>query len=79
MAGFDVVCLTVWRSAQLVLNGELDTNRIFSHIDVSLSIVFQRNSGVAARGFSAVHQRATYRFGRTGHLQVHTKSHILSI
>lgn len=75
MAGFDVVCLT----AQLVLNGELDTNRTFSHIDVSLSIVFQRNSGVAARGFSAVHQRAAYRFGRTGHLQVHIKSHILSI
>lgn len=78
MAGCDVRCYTAWRSAQLESNGQFlgfDVNRMFSHVDVSLSVVFQRNSGPAAWGFSPVPQRATYRSGHTRHLQVHTHSH----
>ncbi len=49
-----------------------DMNRMISPVDVSLSVVFQRNSGPAAWGFSPVPERAAHRSGHTRHLQVHT-------
>lgn len=84
MAGFDVTCCTVRRAAQLESNGGVlgfDVSSMFTRVDVfpSLSVVFQRNSGPAARGFSVVHQWAAYRSGHTRHLQVNTHSHGLTL